>query len=196
MAWRVRVALWCLFLAPSGFAQERPGAAPATPAQAAVAEGVALLRQNRLPEARERFERAVALDPASADAHYMLGWVREQASDLAGAAAEYESALARAPGRAEVHDRLGFVRGEQGRTEEAVVRFREAVRLDPRLFDARYHLGATLWWTGDAAAALPELREAVRLDPAHRPCSSSPQESGAGSSSRCAALRPARSSRR
>src|SRR6188508_2867800 len=88
-----------------------------SPAQAAVAEGVALLHQNRVAEARTQFERALALDPASADAHYMLGWLREQEKDLPGAEKEYEAALARAPARAEVHDRLGFVRGELGRTE-------------------------------------------------------------------------------
>src|SRR6187455_2122506 len=121
------------------------GAAPAsTPAQAAVAEGIALLQQNRPADARVRFERALALDPASADAHYMLGWLREQERDFAGASAQYEAARSAAPARAAIHDRLGFVQGELGRTDRAIEEFRKAVQLDPKLFDARYHLGATL----------------------------------------------------
>ena len=144
-----------LLLAGAGRAQERSRPAKVSPAQAAVAEGIALLHQNKTAQARERFERALALDPASADAHYMLGWLREQDKDLAAAETEYVAALALAPSRAEIHDRLGFVRGEQGRTDEALAGFRKAVQLDPKLFDARYHLGATLWWTGDAAGALP-----------------------------------------
>src|SRR5688500_15612392 len=139
------LVLSVLWLAGVAGAQEPPLPSGVSSAQAAVSEGIALLKQNKRAQARERFERALALDPASAAAHYMLGWVREQERDLAAAEREYEAALVQAPSRAEIHDRLGFVRGEQGRTEEALAGFRKAVSLDPKLFDARYHLGATLW---------------------------------------------------
>jgi Tfp pilus assembly protein PilF len=114
-------------------AQSRPARAASapTPAEAAVAEGIALLQQNRPSDARARFEHALTLDPRSPDAHYMLGWLREQARDFAGAAAEYESALASAPTRAAIRDRLGFVQGELGDTARAIAEFRQAVRLDP-----------------------------------------------------------------
>src|SRR5712692_3486322 len=98
-------ALCSLLLATSARAQGARRATPLSPAEAAVKEGIALLEQDRVPEARERFERAVALDPGSADGHYMLGWLREQSRDLEGAASEYEAALAHAPGRAAIHDR-------------------------------------------------------------------------------------------
>src|SRR5947207_10192713 len=101
-------------LATPLLAVEPPRAAPSSPAQAAVAEGVALLGQNRVDEARERFQHALALDPRSADAHYMLGWVSEQTKDLDGAVRQYEAALAAAPRRADFQDRLGFVLGLQG----------------------------------------------------------------------------------
>ena len=68
-------------------------------------------------EARSRLERALELDPRSAEAHYLLGTVEESASNLAGARREYEEAIRLAPRMAVAHDRLGFVRGLQGETE-------------------------------------------------------------------------------
>ena len=106
-AWVVNATVSGLLLATLGFSQERSRAAPRpSPAETAVAEGVALFQLSRVAEARARFERALALDPASVDARYMLGWLREQEKDLDGAARDYEAALAIAPGRAEIHDRL------------------------------------------------------------------------------------------
>ena len=53
-------------LASRADAQSRPARAAAapTPAEAAVAEGIALLQQNRPSDARARFEHALTLDPA------------------------------------------------------------------------------------------------------------------------------------
>src|SRR5687768_8172244 len=111
----VAVGFLCAVTAHPALAQQ-PAAPPPRVQDKAVAEGIALLQQNRLAEARARLQRAVELHPDSVDAHYMLGWLSEQERDLAGAAAAYETALRHAPRRAEIHDRLGFVRGEQGRT--------------------------------------------------------------------------------
>ena len=82
------LVLWCLLLAGVGKAEPPPRATRVSPAQAAVAEGIALLHQNKMAQARERFEAALALDPASADAHFMLGWLHQQEKDLGAAEAE------------------------------------------------------------------------------------------------------------
>jgi tetratricopeptide (TPR) repeat protein len=127
------LVLSSLLLAGAGRAQERPRPAAVSPAQAAVAEGIALLHQNKTVQARERFERALALDPASADAHYMLGWVRERDKDLAAAETEYEAALALAPSRAEIHDRLGHARPQVSATDKVRARRRIDRHLDREL---------------------------------------------------------------
>ena len=169
LAFATLAALASAVASVSGLEPPRPApaAAAASPADPALAHGMALLAQNRVAEAQADFERALVLDPSSADARYMIGWMREQAKDYEGAAADYESALAAPRGERRSTTASASCCGQQGRTDEGVAEFRQAVGLDPRLFDARYHLGATLWWTGEAAAALPELEAAVRLRPEH-----------------------------
>jgi hypothetical protein len=72
------------------------GAAPApTPAQAAVAEGMALFQQNRLAEARACFERAVCWTPRP-PTPTMLGRLRERIV-ISQALPRNESALSAAP---------------------------------------------------------------------------------------------------
>ena len=110
-------------------------------------EGRAFLQSNDLDRARSCFENAVAGDPTSAQAHYLLGVVAERRKDLSAAAASFSAAIRYAPTMATAHDRLGFVLGQSGRTEEALREFERAVQLEPSLFDAQYHLGATRWWT-------------------------------------------------
>src|SRR5206468_8119082 len=119
-------------------------AASTASARQLVAEGVELLHAKRTADATARFEAAARQDPTLPEAHYYLGVVREQVSDLPAAAAEYRQALALAPSMAEAHDGLGFVLGRQGETDEAIAEFKRAVSLQPTLFDAQYHLGATL----------------------------------------------------
>ena len=96
-----------------------------------LAEGVELLRAKRIADATARFEAAARQDPKLPEAHYYLGVVREQASDLPAAASEYRLALTLAPSMAEAHDRLGFVLGQQGQTDEAIAEFERAVSLEP-----------------------------------------------------------------
>jgi Tfp pilus assembly protein PilF len=48
----------------------------------------------KLPQAREEFERAGALDPKSADVHYHLGLVFESQNERESAQSAYEKALA------------------------------------------------------------------------------------------------------
>lgn len=58
----------------------------------AIADGNRLRAAGRVPEAIEAFERAAALAPASADAHYNLGIVLRQSGDLARAARSFARA--------------------------------------------------------------------------------------------------------
>ena len=96
---------------------ERRTAPPLDP----VTQGQAFLDGGDLTRAAASLEAAIKRNPASADAHYVLGLVRERQRD--------QAAAAHGPGRhslranmAEAHDRLGFVLGEQGgrRSDRAI----------------------------------------------------------------------------
>src|SRR5689334_4027734 len=85
-------------------------------AAASFADAKRLLDTNDLAGARRSAESAVAAEPSSVDAHYLLGVVAERQNDLKQALASYDDALRLSPKRADVEDRRGFVLGRLGRT--------------------------------------------------------------------------------
>jgi tetratricopeptide (TPR) repeat protein len=156
---RVAPLLLCGFSAGGARAAETPSAL--------YARAQSLVRASRLPDARARREQAIALQPAFAEAHYLVGWTYEQEGALPEAAAAYEAAVRHAPRMALAHDRLAFVRGPAGRHRRRDRGLPAGDRARPALADAHYHLGATLWWTKDATGRAAALRAAVRLRPDH-----------------------------
>src|SRR5918993_3838482 len=78
---------------------------PDTPV-ATLAQGRAFLQANDLERARASVEAVLTSNPASAEAHYLLGMIAERQKDLAAAAAAYQMAIQYAPTKAEAHDRL------------------------------------------------------------------------------------------
>jgi TolB-like protein/class 3 adenylate cyclase len=89
-------------------------------------------RPESLQLAREAGERAVALDPRSADARYVLaGAVREQ-GDLDRALAEVETAVALNPNHAPAHAMIGAGWLLRGHPREALPYYDRAFRLSPR----------------------------------------------------------------
>src|SRR6266511_3165645 len=108
-----------------------PQSAAAQKTRSLLVEGTRLLEANQAEAARIKFEAVLKLDPASAEAYYMLGATYEQKRDLSPAIAAYRSALQYAPKMAEAHDRLGFALGEQGKIEEALREFRLAAEDKP-----------------------------------------------------------------
>jgi tetratricopeptide (TPR) repeat protein len=131
-----------------------------------VAEGVALLRAERVADAEQRFTEAAAAAP-NAEAHFYLGVLHERRKAFDPAAQEYRRAIALAPDMAEAHDRLGFTLGLQGRTEQAIASFERAVALRPDLVDAQYHLGVTYWLHRRPQEAQRPLEAVLRLQPRH-----------------------------
>lgn len=79
-------------------------------AAAALADGWTRLQAGQLKEAKASFEAALAQDPASAEAHYLLGFVFEREKELQSAVSSYETAIRYAPDLAEARDRLGLDR--------------------------------------------------------------------------------------
>jgi len=72
MPWRLLLLALALLLAPAPLAQE------ASPADAALAEGVAAFRAERHAEALAAFERATAADPTRADAWFYIARIHHE----------------------------------------------------------------------------------------------------------------------
>jgi TolB-like protein/cytochrome c-type biogenesis protein CcmH/NrfG len=131
-----------------------------------------------LRQAIEWFRRAVAADPAFAQAwagladtyavlpSYSPTPVPEACAEARSAA---ERALALDPGLGEVHAALGLAAQHESNWEEAEREFRCALELAPAYATAYHWYGNFLSWRGRTEEALAALRRALELDPVSLP---------------------------
>lgn len=108
--------------------------------------------------AREAYQRALALDPAHADAHLNLGCLYHEAGKLPEAEAHYRAAASARPGDATAAFDLGVVLEDQQRSAEAREAYQRALALAPDLADAHYNLARLFDAAGDRASAIRHLK--------------------------------------
>ena len=108
--------------------------------------------------------KALELDPASGDAHEVLGFIKfVRDLDWAGAEAEFKHALELSPGSADTYDHYAWLCGSMERYEEAVGMARRAKELDPLTHVT--DLAAMLLRAGRYDEALEEAKRNVEFDP-------------------------------
>lgn len=116
----------------------------------------------------EAYKRALALDPAAAEASVGLGIAQTQAGLERDAAATFEAGLARFPEDAMHRQAYGVLmvkRAEAGDTQaadRAASLFEEALAMDSRLAEPHYQLGSLALARGDAAEAVRQFEAAAR----------------------------------
>ena len=116
-------------------------------------------------EAEAAYRRAVALDPAFADAHNQLGVLLQRRGDRAAAEACYRAAVAADPSLAAAWANLGFLRLEARDMAGAEAALRRALALEPALVKARGELGLALKHQGRLEEAVAEFRHALEVRP-------------------------------
>lgn len=120
------------------------------------------------PEATQRFQQAIVLDPTMARAYDNLGlcYFYQNQTELAIRNFNRAIELDRNAPHPSAWPYLNLAVTLQflGRTQEAEADLREALRLDPHFAAAHYQLGKVLEHLGQPEAAVPELLEAIRLD--------------------------------
>ena len=129
-------------------------------------------REASLRLAREAAERAVALDPRSADAHYVLGLMLRFQGDLDRLREASETVVALNPNHALGVAGLGIYRLLDGRPREALPYFDRAFRLSPRDPQrAIWHLwvGLASVMLGDDHKALEESKRSAAANPQYSP---------------------------
>jgi TolB-like protein/class 3 adenylate cyclase/Flp pilus assembly protein TadD len=126
-------------------------------------------------EAINLFERALALDPLSAEAQTLLaraliGRVLNEMSDSPTADIERAEELvvqdlAVSPGNASAHFVKGMLLRAQGRPEEAILEFETVLAFDRNATVALFHLGWCKLMTGSLDEVIPLAEQLIRLSP-------------------------------
>jgi Flp pilus assembly protein TadD len=127
--------------------------------------GLTLQRSGRLHEALAEFDRATALDPGLAEAHYNRGLTLAGLGRSVEAVAAYERALALFPKDARALHNLANVLRQLRRYDEALMRIRSAIAIDPATPELRLNLADTLLASGDAGAAVLAYQDAIARRP-------------------------------
>lgn len=130
-----------------------------------VALGQAQLESARLQAARRSLERAIALDPESADAWYQQGMLEMKSDRPDSAAAALQRAAERRQDSALVQLNLGIALYQARRMGEAIPAFRRAVELRPELVAGRLLLAQTLAASDSVSAAETEYRRILETEP-------------------------------
>ncbi|HEX9192225.1 MAG TPA: tetratricopeptide repeat protein [Burkholderiales bacterium] len=133
-------------------------------ADAYIALGFVLLKQERLSDAKHCLKQAASLDPDEADSHYLLGAISQKQNEPGEAIENFSRALEVNPRFVEAHHGLGVVFRIQGRLDEAMRCFDEALSLRPDFAESRFNKSLILLMRGDFVEGLELFESRVGLD--------------------------------
>ncbi len=114
-------------------------------------------------EARDAYERALALDPAHADAHVNLGRLLHEQGKVEGALAHYRAGLEARPSDATAAFNLGVALEDLGRLREALAAYERAMELDRSDADACFNAANLAERLQERALALAHWKEYRKL---------------------------------
>ena len=130
--------------------------------------GNVLDEMDRWDEAREHYDRALAINPFHSRALNNLGIGFSRHGDPQRAVTYYRRAIDIAPEVADSYTNLSAALGVLGRFREALEATDMAVQLNPRAADAHSNRGIALAQLGRRAEARAAFETALRFDPGHR----------------------------
>jgi tetratricopeptide (TPR) repeat protein len=117
--------------------------------------GRALFLEDRNLEALKRLQQAVEIDPNRAEYHMYLGWVANEAGQVATAKAALTAALELDQGLGDAYWQRGVLNLRQGGPADAILDFKKALELTPGRFEAYADLA-------QAESQLNRTREALQ----------------------------------
>lgn len=145
-----------------------PNLTPKDQAEIYVNIGNAYLKQNRMKDAQENYEKALALDATLAEANYNLGRLFQAQDRFSDARAKYMMALSANPSLAAAPYNLGVLYETRGDLNEAEKYYRNAIDSDPSLAVSYLNLANVYYRRGKTDDAMRLLSEARQLNPGLR----------------------------
>ncbi len=127
--------------------------------------GLAFDKLDRHEDAIACFERALEIDPDSADDWSYLGQTYGRAGDNDRAVEFYQRALEHNPAHGGVLNNLGLAYGNLGHSDLAVDSFRRAIEAAPDLWDAHFNLGRQFAESDQPDAAIETIRNLTKQRP-------------------------------
>jgi tetratricopeptide (TPR) repeat protein len=135
---------------------------------AALATASSFFRNQDLPSAEEWFQRALQVNPKSAEATASLGALLQLRGDKAGAEEKYLNAVSLGhPHSTVLQVLLAALCVDKGDLNKAEELYRSAIAHSPNFPIARYNLGVLLYEKGDTRGAESEFLATVSIDPTH-----------------------------
>jgi tetratricopeptide (TPR) repeat protein len=116
-------------------------------------------------EAIAHYQKALAIQPDHAKAHYNLGNALAAQSKLDEAIVEFQKALAIQPDQPEVLNNLATALLRNGQVDEAIIQFRKTLAIQPGLAGAHNNLGAALFKKGLMNEAINSFQKALAIQP-------------------------------
>jgi Flp pilus assembly protein TadD len=129
--------------------------------------GLACLEVDRIPEAIEAFERAVASNPRYADAYFRLGIALEKLGNIGAAIVAYDRATELLPSLTEAWFRAGALVYTLGHRDQAIGCFRRAAANGDNSSFARLGKARALLIEDRNQEAEQVLRKTLALDPSN-----------------------------
>jgi tetratricopeptide (TPR) repeat protein len=129
--------------------------------------GTVLDEQDRWDDAREHYERALAINPFHTRALNNLGAGLDRRGDTGAALRLFERALGIAPDAADLHVNYGTALTRARRFDDAVRALTAAIALDPRDPNPHNNLGIAFASMGDLPRAQDAFARALAIDPRH-----------------------------
>lgn len=140
--------------------------------------GELLLRRGSLTEAISVLKHAIANDPYSWIAHYLLGIAFSRLKEWNSAYEEFISAIEMDPNEPSGWQMCGEVLLSMERLDEAEQYLRKALELNPHLTDAIANVGYLYLHRGDAETAFECFERALALEPQNTKALQGKQELG------------------
>jgi predicted O-linked N-acetylglucosamine transferase (SPINDLY family) len=129
--------------------------------------GLSYYLQGDLAAAAALIERALQIDPASAEAHANLGAVLKALKRLPDALQHYDTAVALDPGFANAHANRGNLLFSACCFAEAIASYDQAIALSPGHVAALTNRGCARMELRQLDAAMADFDRALAVDPAH-----------------------------
>jgi Flp pilus assembly protein TadD len=126
--------------------------------------GVANVRGQRYPQAREIFTRALEKYPDNSNLYFLLGYAARAEGQYDQAVTAFQKVLQLQPDNPDAHSNLGYIASQRGQHVEAERLLRRAIQLDPQSFPSYHDLGRLLVKLKRYDEAVPLLQRGVELN--------------------------------